>query len=86
MIREVPRSAGPKLVWGADLDERYEARVHRTAHPRQGRLTLTDVATGLVLISETVALSYGAVFGPDIGDVEAWQLRCMAVVDRLPRA
>jgi len=71
-------------IWTGTLDQRYVLTVSSTPQPRYGRLTITDNRDGTVLLDEQVPLSYGAVFGPDIGDVEAWQERATTLIDSLP--
>lgn len=72
-------------IWTGTLDQRYELTVNSTPHPRYGRLTITDNRDGTILLDEQVPLSYGAVFGPDIGDVETWQERAVVLIDSLPQ-
>jgi len=73
-------------VWHSMLDGHYDVRVTRTEDTHLGLLTITDTRDGQVLLEETVPLSYGAMFGPDIFDVQAWQERSLAVIDALPEA
>ena len=73
-------------VWQSMLDGHYDVRVTRTEHIHLGTLKITDTLDGRVLLDETVPLSYGALFGPDIADVQAWQIRSIAVIDALPEA
>ena len=73
-------------VWQSMLDGHYDVRVTRTEDTHLGQLTITDTRDGQVLLEETVPLSYGAMFGPDILDVQAWQERGIAVIDAPPEA
>lgn len=68
------------LVWEATLDGRYECVVRRMG-AYEGRFTITNRATGRRVHTETVQLTYGAPFGPDIGDIAFWKERAMEVVD-----
>ncbi len=71
-----------QVVWQATLDDRYDCRVERTGE-RQGELIVEDTrGERLVLLTQTVSLSYGAVFGPDIADVQEWEALCEKVVDQ----
>jgi len=72
-------------IWTGTLDHRYVLTVNPTPQPRYGRLTITDSLTGTVLLDEPVPLSYGAVFGPDMGDVQVWQQRALDLIDSLPQ-
>lgn len=69
------------MVWQSLLDGRYDVRVTRTDHPYRGTLTVQDTEAGETLLTEEVSLSYGAAFGPDVADVEAWADRAVRVVD-----
>ena len=71
-------------IWQAMLDGHYDVRVTRTEHTHLGLLTITDTRDSRVLLEEPVPLSYGALFGPDVLDVQAWQRRAIVVIDTLP--
>ena len=78
------QSSHPRLVWWARLDDRWQIEVQRLAD-YQGVLLIFDHANAMTLAyREPVGLSYGAVFGPDVGDVAFWQDQAMAYVDALP--
>lgn len=68
-----------ELVWKTVLDERYEVEVVRTSQIT-GTLTVKD-RDGSLMLSENTHLSYGAAFGPDIGDVEDWITKAVNLVD-----
>ncbi|WP_200171397.1 hypothetical protein [Tomitella cavernea] len=74
---------GDWLIWWSRLDRRYQVEVIRDpAHSSTGQLTVYDhEADDTPLHSEKVVLSYGAVFGPDAGDVTEWKQIAAAVVD-----
>ena len=68
-------------VWHNTVDnETWSTDVHRIA-PYRGLLTVTEVATGETVHAEEVGLSYQAIFGPDIDDVESWKGKCIDVID-----
>lgn len=46
-----------------------------------GTLFVQVVGTGEVLLNEETAITAGAIFGPDAGDVAAWQVRAIEVID-----
>ena len=69
-----------EIIWSQDLDGAWRCEVQRIDHST-GRLTVTSLARPEVILDEDVALSYGAEFGPDAGDVADWQERCVAAVD-----
>lgn len=66
------------VVWWTRLDGRYGARVEET-----GDYTcVLEVTEGEeILYAEEVALSYGALLGPDVGDIADWQEKAVRVVD-----
>lgn len=76
-------SDGDWVVWWARLDARYQVEV--TRHPdntSHGTMTIYDHANNDSEIhTEQVSLAYGAVFGPDTGDVDAWMARAVRVAD-----
>jgi hypothetical protein len=71
------------LVWTATLDDRYVITVSRTDE-NSGSLRIVDSVSGNELHTAPVTLSYGALFGPDIDDVQEWQEIAVGVVDALP--
>jgi len=73
----------PDLVWYATLDGRYQIEVQRTGN-RTANLCVFDHQDGdKELACWEVGLSYGAMFGPDVGDVAAWQDKVCEFVDGL---
>ena len=66
-------------IWSSKLDGRYDCAVTRTDH-YQGKLTIEDAGT--VIFEQDVGLAYGAVFGPDVDDVAAWQDICCQEIDK----
>jgi len=71
------------LVWWSRLDNRYQIEVQRTGE-RAGDLVIYDHSDGdKELLRESVGLSYGARFGPDVSDVEDWKERAVKFVDGL---
>jgi hypothetical protein len=73
----------PDKVWSATLDNRYLCEVERTGE-YTGELVILDTKqNNLELKREPVGLSYQAIFGPDIADVENWETRIIDFVDNL---
>ena len=71
------------VVWGAVLDERYQIEVIRL-NDYSAELRIFDhEAEDLLVHSEQVGLSYGAIFGPDTSDVADWQEKSALFVDSL---
>lgn len=68
-------------IWENDLGGKYKCSVSRI-NKRGGNLRIVETATGRELLNQDVGLMYGAMFGPDIDDVEKWQSICIAVVDK----
>lgn len=71
----------PALVWQAILDGKYGCSVARISGSK-GRLVVANEETKEILLDKEVALSYGAIFGPDADDVNLWQDICIEVVDK----
>lgn len=69
------------IVWQSKLDNKFQCEVVRLTD-RTGKLTVLDEDNSKVLLEQEVGLSYGAQFGPDIGDVAYWQDLCVNVVDK----
>jgi hypothetical protein len=60
-------------------DEGCRLRVERTSDPSYGTLIIHD--NGRDVVSERVRLSYNAIFGPDVQDVQDWQNRFERYLD-----
>lgn len=72
-----------RLVWFDRLDQRWQLEVHREDH--DGVLYIFDHDNEDKLVfRKPVGLSYGAVFGPDAGDVAYWQDIAINFVDHGP--
>lgn len=70
------------IVWSARLDQKYQVSVE--GDPEDGYKGTLRIADGdKVLLEEPVGLSYGALFGPDVSDVVAWQERAVQFIDGL---
>lgn len=69
-----------ETIWEATLDGVYECRVERLSRD-VGRLTMRQGDNDL--LDKEVALSWGAAFGPDVGDVADWQTICAEAADAL---
>jgi len=66
-------------IWEATLDGKYLCTVTRIDE-YTGQLKVQDGDN--LMLDETVGLSFGAIFGPDTGDVQDWQEKCINVIDR----
>ena len=72
------------VVWMAKLDARFLCEVVRTGEDteRAGYLRVFDNDKDLKCVfEETVGLSYGAQFGPDVADVADWEDKVLNFVD-----
>ncbi len=66
------------LVWRSKMDKRYLIEIRRTGD-YQGRLCIFDhIKNNREIASWDVNLSYGAMFGPDVADVDEW---CEKIAD-----
>ncbi|MEJ9076833.1 hypothetical protein WKY82_00275 [Gordonia malaquae] len=74
---------GDWVIWWSRLDGRYQVEVVRSADSRDvAELRIYDHTSDDALVSaETVAVTAGAVFGPDTGDISNWRAAAASVVD-----
>lgn len=72
---------GDWVVWWSRLDGRYQVEVIRDpGNTSVATLTVYDHSDDdAVVHTLQVGLAYGAVFGPDVDDVQAWKDICSAV-------
>lgn len=71
---------GATKVWERTVDGgQWICRVDSTSS-HSGMLTVRD-ADGQLIHSQTVDISYGAIFGPDVSDVALWKEICIDVID-----
>jgi hypothetical protein len=67
-------------VWESVLDGQYHCSVTRMSDYK-GILEVVHQETQKLILSKEVTLSYRAIFGPDVDDVNVWQGLCMEAVD-----
>lgn len=71
----------PQNIWEATVDGgQFACKVERI-NENNGTLTVVELISGKELLRESVGLSYGAIFGPDVDDVATWQDRCIEAID-----
>ncbi len=71
----------PQLVWSSKLDNRYLLEVHRISD-YHGKLFVFDHnKNDQEIACWDVGLSYGAIFGPDVADVNEWQEKVLNFID-----
>lgn len=68
------------IVWWSYMDDKYYVHVDRTGQ-YSAVLKIDTKENGVNLHSEETSLSYGAMFGPDVEDIQAWQERIVELVD-----
>jgi|SoiMethySBSTD1v2_1073268.scaffolds.fasta_scaffold08041_15 hypothetical protein len=69
-------------IWGGTVDNgKFTSLVMPTDNPRLGQLTVVLNETGETLLDKEVNLAFGAIFGPDVADVEAWINDSVEVID-----
>jgi hypothetical protein len=73
-----PEQNSDAEVWSSKLDGQYDVTVHRISRNR-GELKIQ--AGNTLIHRQKVTLMYGALFGPDVEDVAAWQEIATTVVD-----
>ncbi len=70
-----------RVVWWSRLDNRYQVEVQRSGE-KTGTLIIFDHNDcDKAIFKSNVGLSYGALFGPDVMDVELWQNMATDAVD-----
>ncbi|KKQ32205.1 MAG: hypothetical protein US45_C0025G0008 [Candidatus Nomurabacteria bacterium GW2011_GWA1_37_20] len=73
----------PQLVWRSKLDDRYLIEAHRIDN-RNGKIFAFDHnKNDQEIFSMDVGLSYGAMFGPDVADVQEWQEKVIDFIDNI---
>jgi hypothetical protein len=71
-----------QVVWSSTLDEQYQVTVYEAAGDRgRGMLIVAD-SSGKSILRKAVHLTYGAVMGPDVDDVNKWMTDAVRAVDR----
>lgn len=65
-------------AWAAVLDNTHVVEVRRIHGPNF--LCIFDLASGRCIHLEKTTVAFGAVFGPDAGDVAMWQDRAMGII------
>ena len=71
----------PQLVWRSQLNDRYIIEMQRTGG-YSGKLFVFDHnQSDQEIFSVDVGLSYLAMFGPDMADVQEWQEKVLDLID-----
>lgn len=76
----------PLLIFWETIDNRYQVEIQRVGEGsetgRSGTLVVFDhEQDNRLLLREKVGLAYGAPFGPDADDVDAWESRVLKFID-----
>ena len=71
----------PQVIFNAILDDRYIVEVQRTGGATGNLLIFDHDRNDQEIFSQAVGLSYGAKFGPDISDVEDWEMKVADFID-----
>jgi hypothetical protein len=66
------------IIWHTRVDKRYQVEVVRTGD-QTADLVISE--GDKKLLTEQVGLSYDAIFGPDMADVETWRQRVITFID-----
>jgi hypothetical protein len=69
------------LIWFARLDHRYQLEVHRIDRNRGELIVFDHENNDKEIFAKEVGLSYGSIFGPDMGDINTWQDMVVDFVD-----
>lgn len=71
------------IVWENTVDKgTFGCKVESEDDPYKGRLIITVIESGQVLLDEPVGIMFGAHFGPDVSDVGEWEEKAIAVIDQ----
>ena len=76
-------SKHPLLVWWTRLDKRWQIEVQRIDDYNATLCIFDHTNQDALIHSEPEGLSYGALFGPDVGDVAFWQDKAIKIVDTM---
>lgn len=69
------------VVWWSRLDSRYLVEVRRL-EPYKGKLYIFDRKSDYRLVhSQEVSFMFDAIFGPDVDDVNTWQVIALDYAD-----
>ena len=82
-MTETPVEKPVPPIWEATVDDHaWKAEVNGIeANNYRGVLTVRRVSDDKEILCEEVALSYGAVFGPDVSDVNLWGQMVLGSID-----
>lgn len=69
-----------EIIWQGLLDEIYEVKAIRINESWANLILEKD---GQLLDSREFPLAYGAIFGPDVADIDTWQKWAVERVDAL---
>ena len=71
-------------IWTTTVDQgTWRARVEPIeSNNYRGVLTVTRVSDDKEILREEVGLSYGAIFGPDVSDLQLWGEMVLNSIDR----
>ena len=67
-------------VWENKLDNKYDVMVESDDTGYRGFLIIKEGNTEL--LREETTISFGARFGPDMGDVMMWETLCAEFIDK----
>lgn len=69
------------VVWWTRLDDRYQIEVQELEGEKPTLRIFDKDKDFEEIYSEVVTLAYGAIFGPDVADVQVWQDRSLQFID-----
>jgi len=70
-----------EVVWSVTADNHaWNIQVTRLSE-RAARFTVTNSETGEEIVNDAVSLAYGALFGPDVDDVNMWAAMAIEAID-----
>lgn len=70
------------VIWSGLLDNKWECKVKWIGGDSdKAKLTCSDGEQ--TIVDMEVSVAYGAIWGPDVGDVRVWQDKCVEAVDKI---
>ena len=73
----------PDVIWQATVDDStWRVEVQGTEQPHLGVLVVSRMESREEILREEVNLAYGAIFGPDVSDVQMWMVASIEAIDK----
>lgn len=70
------------LVWYSTLDNRYKIQIQRIDYSSANLYIFDSIKNNEQIFCQKVSLSYGAIYGPDVNDVNIWKKIIINFIDK----